>query len=119
LVLGVSCQEGSTHSRIVQERGPDVGRDFLEKDDIRRFRSLEDMAEMSLARETGREEKASMFHDMRESLCVQKVSMFRDVRESLCVTWLCAFPKGMGAHIRVEWLKAERVRQSLLVTIGV
>jgi hypothetical protein len=44
------------------------------------------------------------------------VSMFRDVRESLCVTWLC---EGMGAHIRVERLKAERVRQSLLVTIGV
>jgi len=70
---------------------------------------------MSFARETGREEKASMFHDMRESLCVQKVSMFGDARESLCVTWLCAFLKGMGAHLRVEWLKAERVRQSLSV----
>ena len=60
---------------------------------------------MSLARETGREEKAPMFHDMRESLCVQKVSMFRDVRKSLCVTWLCAFRKGMGAQLRVEGLK--------------
>ena len=44
LVLGVSHQEGSTHSRIVQERGPDGRRDFLEKDDIRRlFQSVEDM----------------------------------------------------------------------------
>jgi hypothetical protein len=68
---------------------------------------------MSLARETGREEKASMFHDMRESLCVS--SMFRDVREMLCVTWLC---EGIGVHIRVERLKAERVRQSLLVTMA-
>ena len=74
---------------------------------------------MSLARETGREEKASMFHDTRESLCVQKVSMFRDVRESLCVTWSCAFRKGMGAQLRVERLKAERVRQSLSVTMAV
>ena len=74
---------------------------------------------MSLARETGREEKASMFHDVRESLCVQGVSMFRfrDMRESPCVTWLCAFLQGMGAHLRVEWLKAKRVRQSLLVAI--
>ena len=60
-----------------------------------------------------------MFHDMRESLCIQKVSLFRGVRESLRITWLCAFPKGMGAHIRVERLKAERVRQSLLVTMAV
>ncbi|KAH8998278.1 hypothetical protein EDB86DRAFT_3101886 [Lactarius hatsudake] len=45
LVLGVSHQEGSTHSRIVQERDADAGRDFLEKNDIRRFRSLEDMVE--------------------------------------------------------------------------
>ena len=74
---------------------------------------------MSLARETGREEKASMFHDMRESFCVRKVSMFRfrDARDNPCVTWLCAFLQGMGAHLRVEWLNAERVRQSLLVTI--
>ena len=59
---------------------------------------------MSLAREMGREEKASMFHDMRESFCV---------------TWLCAFCKGMGARLRVEWLEAEKVRQSLLVTMAV
>ena len=57
---------------------------------------------MSLARETGRKEKASMFHDMRENLCV---------------TWLCAFLQGMGAHLRVELLKAERVRQILLLTM--
>jgi hypothetical protein len=64
---------------------------------------------MSLAHETGHKEKASMFHDMRESFCIQKVLMFCDVRESLWVTWVCAFPKGMGAHIQVEQLKAERV----------
>ena len=69
---------------------------------------------MSLARETGRGEKASMFHDMRESFCVQKVSMLRN----LCVTWLCMFRKGMGSQLRVDRLKAERVRQSLLVTMG-
>ena len=54
---------------------------------------------MSLARETAREEKASMFHD---------------VRESLCVTWLCAFLEDTSTHIRVEASKAESVRQSLL-----
>ena len=59
---------------------------------------------MSLAREMAREEKASMFHD---------------VRESLCATWLCAFLEDTGAHIRVEGLKAERVRQSLLVAMVV
>jgi len=59
---------------------------------------------MSLARETAREEKASMFHDMRESLWV---------------TWLCAFLEDTGVHIRVEGLKAERVRQSLLVAMAV
>jgi len=51
---------------------------------------------MSLARETAREEKASMF---------------RDVRETLCVTWLCAFLEDTGAQVRVEGLKAEKVRQ--------
>ena len=59
---------------------------------------------MSLARETGREEKASMFHD---------------TRESPCVTWFCAFRKRVGAQLRVEWLKADRVRQSLLVAMVV
>ena len=53
----------------------------------------------------GLEEKASMFHDMRESLGVTS-------------NWLCAFLEGgMGAHLRVEGLKAERVRQSLSVTM--
>lgn len=59
---------------------------------------------MSLARETTREEKASMFHD---------------VRESFCATWLCTFLEDMGAHIQVEKLKAERVRQSLLAAMAV
>ena len=45
--------------------------------------------------------------------------MFGDVRESICVTWLCAFLKGMGAHLRVERLKTERVRLSLSVTMAV
>ena len=73
---------------------------------------------MSLARETGREEKASMFHDTIESLCAREVSMFRGVGKSLCATWLCAFPEGMGAHVRAERLKAEKVRKSLLVTMA-
>ena len=42
---------------------------------------------MSLARETGREEKASTFHD---------------VRESLCVTLFCAFLEDTGTHLRVD-----------------
>lgn len=77
---------------------------------------------MSLARETGRGEKASMFHEKRESVGVVQVSMLRDARdarEGLGVPWLCAFLKGMGTHLRVEWLKAERVRQILLVTMAV
>ena len=68
-----------------------------------------------MARETGREEKASMFHDMRESLCVEKVSAFRDARESFWGIWICAFFKRMGAHLRMERLNSDRVRQSLLV----
>ena len=44
-VLGVCRQESSTDSCIAQERVAYAGRDFLEKDDIRRFRSLEDMLE--------------------------------------------------------------------------
>lgn len=68
-----------------------------------------------MARETGREEKASMFHDTRESLCVEEVLMFCDVRECLWVTWLCVLLRGKGAHFRVEWLKADRVRQILSV----
>jgi len=71
---------------------------------------------MSLVRETGREEKASIFHDTRESL--PDVSMFRDVGEGLCASWLSGFLEGMGAHVRVERLKAERVRKSLLVTMA-
>lgn len=59
-----------------------------------------------------------MFHDTRESLCVREVSMFRDVGESVCAVWLCAFLEGMGAHVRVERLKAERVRKSLLATMA-
>ena len=47
---------------------------------------------MSLAREMAREEKASMFHDMRRNLWV---------------TRLCAFLEDTGAHIRVEGLNVE------------
>ena len=68
---------------------------------------------MSLARATGREEKASMFHDMRESFG----SLLGEVREDSCVSWLSAFPKGIGAQLRVGRLKAERVRQILLLAM--
>lgn len=43
LVLGVGHQEASAHSRIAQDNGPDVRRDFLEEDNIRRFQTLEDV----------------------------------------------------------------------------
>jgi hypothetical protein len=56
---------------------------------------------MSLVRETEHKEKASMFHDRRESVCA---------------TWLCAFLEGMGTHVQEERLKAERVHKSLLAT---
>lgn len=45
LVLGVGDQKGSAHSGIGQERGPDVRCNFLEEDNIGRFRTLENMAE--------------------------------------------------------------------------
>src|SRR5258708_7611432 len=45
LVLGVGHQEGSAHSRILQESAPHVRCGFLEEDDIRRFRSIEDLVE--------------------------------------------------------------------------
>ena len=73
---------------------------------------------MSLVREIGREENASMFHDIKERLCVE-VLIFSEAVESLCVAWLCVFFPGIGAHLLVEWLKAERVRQSLLATMAV
>src|SRR5258706_5154190 len=59
---------------------------------------------MSLVRETGCEEKASMFHDMRESLCG---------------TWLGTFCRGMGTQRWVGRLKAEREpgHQILLATM--
>ena len=43
LVLGISHQEGFANFRIPQHRGVDVGRNFLEKDNVRRF--LEDTIE--------------------------------------------------------------------------
>ena len=49
---------------------------------------------MSWVRETDREEKATMFHDTRESVCVRAVPMFRGVGEAAL---LRAFPNGMGA----------------------
>ena len=56
---------------------------------------------MRLARETAREEKPSTFHEIMESL------------------WPCKdMGVGMGAQRRVGRLKAERVHQSLLVTMG-
>ena len=55
----------------------------------------------------------------RETDCGEKVSMIRNVRENLCLIWFCTLRKGMGSHLRVDWLKAERVRRSLLVTMAV
>ena len=56
---------------------------------------------MRLARETAREEKPSTFHEIMESL------------------WPCKdMGAGMGTQRRVGQLKAERVHQSLLVTMG-
>jgi len=74
---------------------------------------------MSLARETGREEKASMFQVIRDSVFDFD---FDCVCVCVCVyvTSLCAFLfpflEGMGVHVRVEELKMESARQSLLVT---
>jgi uncharacterized protein YcbX len=44
----------------------------------------------------------------REMACEEKASMFHGVRENLCVTWACAFLEDTGVHIRVEGLKAGR-----------
>src|SRR5258708_7611434 len=75
------------------------------------FGPLRIWSRMSLARTTGREEKASMFHDTRERGCVQGAWMFDEVRVGLCAT-------GMGAHAWVERLKTERVRKNLLAAMG-
>ncbi|KAF8343739.1 hypothetical protein F5887DRAFT_1206408 [Amanita rubescens] len=49
------------------DRGaPDIGRDFLEKDNARTFKFLRILLRSRLARATGREEKASKFCVMRE-----------------------------------------------------
>ena len=45
LILGVRHQEGFANFRIAQDRGADVGRDFLEKDNVRTFGFLEDTTE--------------------------------------------------------------------------
>jgi len=64
----------------------------------------------SLARATGREEKASKFCVMREK---------RGVRASCCVTRLSVHLEDTGAHSRLGGLKAERVRwQSVLAVEG-
>ena len=60
-----------------------------------------------LARETGREERASIFHDV----------IVRGL--GICVTCLCAFlfPSGNGAHLRVEELNAESLLETLLMVM--
>ena len=64
----------------------------------------------SLARATGREERAFKFCVMRETW---------DLRGSCFVTWFSADFEDTGAHSRSDGLKAERVRwQSLLATMG-
>ena len=64
----------------------------------------------SLARATGRGEKASKFCIMREK---------RDVKARCCVTWLGETLEDTSAHSRLDGLKAERVRwQSLLAAMG-
>lgn len=81
---------------------------------------------MSLARAAGRGEKASMFHETRESLGAETALTLDGVRggdggedgervdgEREGPAWYCVFLEGMGPQRRVEWLKAERVRQSL------
>lgn len=45
LVLGIRHQEGFANFRIAQYRGADIGRDFLEKDNVRTFGFLEDTTE--------------------------------------------------------------------------
>ena len=44
-VLGIRHQEGFVNFRIAQDKIVDVGRDFLEKDNARRFGFLEDTIE--------------------------------------------------------------------------
>ncbi|KAF8911586.1 hypothetical protein CPB84DRAFT_932621 [Gymnopilus junonius] len=45
LILSIHHQEGFADLRIAQDRGADVGRDFLEKDKVRAFGFLEDTTE--------------------------------------------------------------------------
>ena len=45
LVLGVRHQEGFANFRIAQDRVTDIGRDFLEKDNVRTFGFLEETIE--------------------------------------------------------------------------
>jgi hypothetical protein len=62
-----------------------------------------------LARATGLEERASMFHDV----------IVRGLG-TLCSTCFCAFLflGGSGAHLWVEELNMESVRQTLLVVMA-
>jgi len=65
---------------------------------------------MSLARATGREEKASKFHVMRER---------SGTRASCCDTWLGAYLEDTGSQSRADDLNAERVRwHNLLAAHG-
>ena len=63
----------------------------------------------SLARATGREEKASMFCVMREK---------RDVSANCCIAWLGACLENTGAHSRLDGLKPERWRWQSLAAMG-
>ena len=100
VVLCVSREEGLTHFRIAQERGTDVGLDFLEKDDVRLSRFLEDiLEEVFVASDRKSAKGVDIPCDDRK----------RDVGDSPCSNWLCLTWLealfGMGIHLRAERLQ--------------
>jgi hypothetical protein len=73
-------ESGTVGQKSGTRRGSDLRRDFLEKFDVRGLFGPPSRMWLRSEREAGREEKAPMFHDTRESVCV-------------CVTWRCAFSR--------------------------
>ena len=57
---------------------------FLEGDDIRNLWSLEDLAQDAVGAFDGREEKTSMFYDVRESLCMTWLWCVFRTRRNVC-----------------------------------
>ena len=78
------------------------------------FGPLRIWSRMSLARATGCEEKASMFHDTRERPCAQEASMFRDMREGLMGP-MTMLRSSSPSNSTMRWTRSSSISQRLKI----